>query len=153
MSDVPPRPSGTFSTASETQTIDLARRLAQTLTAGSVVTLSGELGTGKTTFVRGLVAGLDGDPSNVTSPTFTLIQSYRGSLALHHVDLYRLTMAEAEDLGLEELAVDGVMAIEWPERLMRPIPGAIAVRLEDAGGDRREITIEQGGGEAGYSNR
>jgi tRNA threonylcarbamoyl adenosine modification protein YjeE len=149
VSDVPQELAGTFTTESEAQTIDLARQLASRVTIGTVVTLEGQLGTGKTTFVRGLVAGLGGDPADVTSPTFTLIQSYSGPMPLHHVDLYRLTGAEADDLGLEELATDGVVAIEWPERLIRPIPGAIHVRIDDGGGERREITIAPAAGEGG----
>jgi tRNA threonylcarbamoyl adenosine modification protein YjeE len=135
------RPEGRFETHSEDETIALARRLGATLKTGGVVTLQGELGTGKTTFVRGLLAGLGGDPAEVTSPTFTLIQSYAAAIPLHHVDLYRLTEREADDLGLDELAADGVMAVEWPERLRCPIQGAIEVRIEDAGGEERRIRI------------
>jgi tRNA threonylcarbamoyladenosine biosynthesis protein TsaE len=108
--------------ASERDTVSVGQRLAERLRAGSVVLLSGELGTGKTAFVRGLALGLGIDPNEVSSPTFALIQEYRGGrVPLYHADLYRLTTREAEDLGLEELAeAGGVLAIEWPERLARP---------------------------------
>jgi len=130
-------------TNSEAETEAAARRLAERLPGGSVVLLFGELGAGKTRFVRGLAAGCGLDPEEVTSATFTLVQSYRGPKTLHHVDLYRLSAAEADDLGLEEMAGDpgAVMAIEWAERLPRAFPGAIEVRIDDLGEDRRRIRI------------
>jgi tRNA threonylcarbamoyladenosine biosynthesis protein TsaE len=108
-----------------------------------VLLLSGDLGAGKTAFVRGLAEGLGVDPDHVTSPTFTLVHEYRGGrLPLIHVDLYRLERAELDDVGLDQdLAAVGVTAVEWAERLTRRITGATAVRIVDAGGDRREITI------------
>jgi tRNA threonylcarbamoyladenosine biosynthesis protein TsaE len=95
------------------------------------VLLTGPLGAGKTAFVRGLAMGLDIDPGDVSSPTFTLIHEYRGGrLTLYHADLYRLERAATEDLGLEEAgAADGVLAIEWAERLMHRIPGATVVEM------------------------
>ncbi|MFB3853658.1 MAG: tRNA (adenosine(37)-N6)-threonylcarbamoyltransferase complex ATPase subunit type 1 TsaE [Vicinamibacterales bacterium] len=131
-------------TNSEAETEAAAERLARRLPGGSLVLLFGELGAGKTRFVRGLAAGCGVDPDEVTSPTFTLVQSYRGSRVLHHVDLYRLTAAEADELGLEEMAADrnAVVAIEWAERLPRAVPGAIEVRIDDLGGDRRRILID-----------
>jgi tRNA threonylcarbamoyladenosine biosynthesis protein TsaE len=131
-------------TASEAASADVARALAPRLRAGDVVLLYGDLGAGKTAFVRGLVEGLGGDPGEVTSPTFTLIQEYRGRLTLHHVDLYRLSAREADDLGLDELPGEGVVAIEWADRLASPPAGAIGVRIEDLGGTRRRISIDVG---------
>ena len=82
--------------------------------------LHGDLGAGKTAFVRGLAAGLGANPDDVSSPTFVLIQHYKGRTPLVHVDLYRLeTGAAIDDLGLEELASGAVVAIEWAERLPR----------------------------------
>ena len=104
--------------------------------------LYGELGAGKTAFVRGLAAGLGIDPDEVSSPTFTLVQEYRGRLPLYHVDLYRLAPGEVDDLGLDALAADGVLAIEWAERMPRDDAGAIEVRLEHAGEDARRIAID-----------
>jgi tRNA threonylcarbamoyladenosine biosynthesis protein TsaE len=85
--------------------------LARDLRPGDVVALTGDLGAGKTAFVRGLARGLSLDPGEVSSPTFALVHEYRGGrLPLFHVDLYRLSGAEAEDLGLDELGVaDGVL--------------------------------------------
>jgi tRNA threonylcarbamoyladenosine biosynthesis protein TsaE len=132
-----------FHSTSEAQTRDMAARLARELTAGAVVLLSGDLGAGKTAFVKGLADGLGIDPNEVTSPTFTLVHEYRGGrLPLVHVDLYRLDHAEYGDVGLDEqLAAEGVTAIEWAERLLRPLGGAIEVQIRDVGRDRREIEI------------
>ena len=133
----------TITTSSEEQTILEAARLGAGLSPGSTLLLSGELGAGKTAFVRGLAQGLGIDPSEVTSPTFTLVHEYRGGrLPLVHVDLYRLERAELDEIGLDEdLAVKGVVAIEWPERLERQPAAAILVRIEDIGGDRRRIEV------------
>jgi tRNA threonylcarbamoyladenosine biosynthesis protein TsaE len=131
-------------THSEQETHALAREVAQTLKAGDVLLLSGDLGAGKTTFVRGLAEGLGIDPSEVSSPTFTLLHEYRGGrLNLYHADLYRLDKTATDDLGLEETGVrDGVLAIEWPDRLRHDMPGAKVVRLEVVSDVSRRITIE-----------
>ena len=126
---------------SDVETEAIGTDLATRLVAGSRVFLHGELGAGKTAFVRGLAAGLGVDPDDVSSPTFTLVQEYQGRLPLYHVDLYRLAPGEVDDLGLNALAADGVMAIEWAERMPRADPGAIEVRLEHAGEDQRRITV------------
>jgi tRNA threonylcarbamoyladenosine biosynthesis protein TsaE len=145
-------------TESEDQTADFARRLAGRLSAGSMVLLTGDLGAGKTAFVRGLAAGLGIDPEQVSSPTFALIQEYRPSAGsghralaagsgggiLVHVDLYRLSGEEVGDLGLDELGEGGaVVAIEWAEKLGAPPAGALRVTMTDLGGDAREIRLER----------
>jgi tRNA threonylcarbamoyladenosine biosynthesis protein TsaE len=119
-------------TRSESETAAVARELAGALRSGSVLLLSGNLGAGKTAFVRGLAEGLGLDPDEVSSPTFTLIHEYRGGrLTLYHADLYRLERAATDDLGLEELGVrDGVLAIEWPDRLTHGLPGSISIDIE-----------------------
>lgn len=119
----------------------MAERLAARLERGRVVLLHGDLGAGKTVFVRGLARGLGADPACVSSPTFTLTQSYEGDLTLHHVDLYRLDPREVDDLGLEELMSDAVVAVEWPEKLPRRFEGAVEVWLDDEGGSERTIRI------------
>lgn len=135
-------PPQTIVTQSEADTADVGYRLAGDLGPGSVVLLVGELGTGKTAFIRGLAAGLGADPAEVSSPTFTLVQEYSGRLRLYHVDLYRLSPADIDDLGLDEIMEsDGVVAIEWADRLPRDVPGAVRVTLEDLGDDRRRISI------------
>jgi len=105
----------------------LGEKLAQELASGDLVLLRGPLGAGKTTFVRGLVRGLGGDPGEVCSPTFILRESYRvggrgGIFWLHHLDLYRLRgkpRAVWEEVGVGELLDDpqGVTVVEWPEEL------------------------------------
>jgi tRNA threonylcarbamoyladenosine biosynthesis protein TsaE len=135
----------TVTTHSEAETAAVGHDLARSLTAGSIVLLSGDLGAGKTAFVRGLAAGLGIDPEAVSSPTFTLIQEYRGGrLPLHHVDLYRLQAIEVDDLGIDELTLDGgVTAIEWPDRLPRTFDGAVRVRIDHGDGDTRSIHIDR----------
>ena len=130
-------------TVSEEETQAVARELSATFRAGDVVLLSGDLGAGKTTFVRGLAEGLGIDPGEVSSPTFTLVHEYRGNgLTLYHADLYRLERAATDDLGLEEIGVkDGVLAIEWPDRLTHELPGATLVRLDVVDDASRRITI------------
>jgi tRNA threonylcarbamoyladenosine biosynthesis protein TsaE len=113
---------------------------------GEVVLLSGELGAGKTAFVRGLARGLGADPDEVASPTFVLLTSYRGRLTLHHADLYRLRGdGDERELGLEELpGAGGVLAVEWADRLRDvPWPAPLRVRLDHAGDDVRHIVIEE----------
>ncbi len=133
--------SDTWRSASVEETRAIAARLARDLNPGAVVLLSGDLGAGKTAFVRGLAEGLGLAASEVTSPTFTLVHEYRGGrLPLIHVDLYRLESADLAEIGLDDdLAASGVVAVEWPERLTRATPGAIRIHLEDAGDNAREI--------------
>lgn len=130
-------------TRSEEETMAVARELAATLMHGDVVLLSGNLGAGKTAFVRGLATGLGIDPSEVSSPTFAIVHEYRGGrLTLYHADLYRLERAATEDIGLEEMGVrDGVLAIEWPDRLTHGLPGAREVQLEFVDETTRRILI------------
>jgi tRNA threonylcarbamoyladenosine biosynthesis protein TsaE len=108
------------------------------------VLLEGELGAGKTAFVRGLAEGLGFDPQEVSSPSYTLIQEYRGGrLPLYHVDLYRLVSVEVDELGLDELTVaGGVTAIEWPDRLPRPFEEAVRVRIVHSDETTRTVTVE-----------
>ena len=131
-------------TGSEDETAAVGERLAAALNAGDVVLLYGDLGAGKTAFTRGLARGLGALAEDVTSPTFTLVQEYRGRLPLYHVDLYRLDEREADDLGLEELVLgDGIVAIEWAERWRGRPDDVVEVRLEHAGEDRRRIVISR----------
>jgi tRNA threonylcarbamoyladenosine biosynthesis protein TsaE len=136
-------PVDTVRTTSEDQTVQAGEQLGASLQPGDVVLLSGELGAGKTAFVRGLARGLGSSADDVSSPTFTLIQEYSGGrTTLHHVDLYRLEPAEIPDLGLDELiAGEDVVAIEWAERWSGRPNDAIDVRIDDEGEDRRRIRI------------
>jgi tRNA threonylcarbamoyladenosine biosynthesis protein TsaE len=128
---------------SEDETAAVGRELARSLAAGDVVLLHGDLGAGKTALVRGLAEGLGVPADDVSSPTFTLVQEYRGGrLPLFHVDLYRLNdPREIDDLGLDEIAEDGVLAIEWAERHPRPPRNAVRVRIEHVGETERRIVI------------
>lgn len=133
----------TYATQSEAETMEVGHRLAQDLQAGAILLLHGPLGAGKTALVRGLALGLGVSDDEVSSPTFTLVHEYRGGrLPLFHADLYRLPEgASLDDLGLDEVAADGVLAIEWPERLARLPAEAVDVRLVVGEGDRRAITV------------
>lgn len=120
----------------------MGREVGQALRPGDVVLLSGPLGAGKTAFVRGLAEGLGCDASAVTSPTFTIVQAYPGTVTLQHADLYRLSPVEVDDLGLEDLMDGCVLAVEWPDRWRSAPAGATLVTMELAGGDHRRITID-----------
>jgi tRNA threonylcarbamoyladenosine biosynthesis protein TsaE len=138
----------TVTTQSEDETAAVGRELAAALSAGDVLLLEGDLGAGKTAFVRGVAEGLGVSRDEVSSPTFTLIQEYRGGrLTLFHVDLYRIEdPRELDELGLDEIAEDGVLAIEWAEKLggdarLTPLR-SIVVRIAHAGESERRIGIE-----------
>ena len=127
-------------TGSEAETSAIGER-----TAAELVLLYGELGAGKTAFVRGVARGLGAGPEDVSSPTFTIVQEYAGGrLVLEHVDLYRLTPIEVTDLGLDELiSGDAVVAVEWPERWHDRPAAALEVRIDHVSDTARRIRIER----------
>jgi tRNA threonylcarbamoyladenosine biosynthesis protein TsaE len=129
-------------TTSAEETEAVAARLAARLRVGDVVTISGELGTGKTTFVRGAARVL-GVAQPVTSPTFTIGHRYRGDVDVAHVDLYRFSgFTPAEWGDLEPYFVEAVTFVEWPEAGAEALPAArVQVRLEHAGGDCRRLEV------------
>jgi tRNA threonylcarbamoyladenosine biosynthesis protein TsaE len=130
-------------TTSAEETERLGERLGRELVAGDVVALTGELGAGKTCFTQGLTRGL-GVLVRATSPTFVLVNEYRGRLPVHHVDAYRTgSVAELADLGLVEMmSGDAVTVIEWAEKLGPLLPPtAIAVHIDGVGDEPRRITI------------
>jgi tRNA threonylcarbamoyladenosine biosynthesis protein TsaE len=131
-------------THSEEDTAAVGRDLAATLTAGDVLLLHGDLGAGKTAFVRGLAEGLGIPRDDVSSPTFTLIQEYRGGrLPLFHVDLYRIDdPREFDELGLDEIAEEGVLAIEWADKLPAVPRHAIRVTIAYVGESHRAIAVD-----------
>lgn len=131
-----------MATDSAEETEAVAARLAERLQPGDVVTVSGELGSGKTTFVRGACRAL-GVTAPVTSPTFTIGHRYRASVDVSHLDLYRFSgMSPAEWGDLEPYFDDAVVFVEWPEagRGVLPEPH-VSVLLQHAGGDRRRILL------------
>ena len=130
----------TQTTSSEAETAAVGRDLARELRPGAVVLLNGPLGAGKTAFVRGLAEGLGCDANAVSSPTFTIIQEYAGPVTLQHVDLYRLSPAEVDDLGLDDLFEDQIAAVEWSERWREPPADAVRVSIDVLAGDARRIT-------------
>ena len=129
--------------ADETERI--AANVAIRLRPDDVVTVSGELGSGKTTFVRGASRAL-GVTAPVTSPTFTIGHRYAGSVAVSHLDLYRFTtVSPAEWADLEPYFDDAVVFVEWPEAGGAKLPRArVAVTLEHGGGDERTVTLVAG---------
>ena len=136
---------GTFFCLSEDETSELGRTVGRGLRGGELVLLEGDLGAGKTTFTRGLAAGLGVDPREVTSPSFTLVQEYRGGrLPMFHVDLYRLDVSEeVGTLGIEEIvSAGGIVVVEWGEKLPPYLRrGAVTVRFHDLGEGSRRIEI------------
>jgi tRNA threonylcarbamoyladenosine biosynthesis protein TsaE len=120
----------------------IAARLAERLGVGDVVAVSGELGSGKTTFVRGACRAL-GVTAPVTSPTFTIGHRYEGRVDVAHLDLFRFSGVSPAEWGdLEPYFEDAVVFVEWPEAGEGVLPAAtVSVRLDHAGGDRRRIAI------------
>jgi tRNA threonylcarbamoyladenosine biosynthesis protein TsaE len=131
----------TSGSAAETEAV--AARLAGRLRVGDVVTVSGELGAGKTTFVRGACRAL-GVRQPVTSPTFTIGHRYRGRTGVSHLDLYRFTGLSAAEWGdLEPYFDDAIAFVEWPEAGAGSLPAArVAVRLEHVDPERRRIRLD-----------
>jgi tRNA threonylcarbamoyladenosine biosynthesis protein TsaE len=134
-----------FVAATPDDTLASGERLGARLAAGDVVALTGELGAGKTCFVQGLVRGL-GVKSGATSPTFVLVNEYRGRVPVHHVDVYRTeSLTELLDIGLDDLlGGDGVTVIEWADRCAPLLPPrTIHVHIEGVGDEPRRITVSE----------
>lgn len=122
-------------------TIALGKKIGQQLVAGDVLVLDGDLGAGKTTFTKGLAAGLE-IPDIIKSPTFTIIHEYQdGRLPLYHMDAYRLENGGTEDLGLEEyFDGDGVSVVEWAEFVEDELPADfLAIHFKRTGDDNTRI--------------
>lgn len=133
-------------THSAEETTEWGRKLAARLQAPALVLLTGELGSGKTTLTKGIVAGLNAAPEDeVTSPTFTLVHQYGTEKKIFHGDLYRVeSFQDFETLGMEDLfAQPAIVILEWSEKfpLQSPWP-QVRVRLEHLGGDTRRITLQ-----------
>jgi len=129
-------------TKSEEETFLLAKNLAQGFEGKEVVLLEGELGAGKTIFAKGIAAGLGvSDVHQVCSPSFTLVNIYQAKFPIYHIDLYRLSKSsEVSDLGWEDYLGQGVIIVEWAEKIPFPLR-AIRVELQVENGDKRRIRI------------
>lgn len=134
-----------FTTNSTQETEELGQRLAAQLRPGSVVSFYGDLGAGKTAFIRGIARGL-GISDAVTSPTYTIVNEYRGSTPLFHFDLYRLSGPDdLFDIGWEDyLARGGVCAVEWSERAEEELEGSVKVTIQRINDTQRRISITGG---------
>ncbi|MBQ1263461.1 MAG: tRNA (adenosine(37)-N6)-threonylcarbamoyltransferase complex ATPase subunit type 1 TsaE [Oscillospiraceae bacterium] len=135
-----------FVSKSERETEAFAESFAKTLKAGSVVAFEGDLGAGKTAFVRGLARGL-GCTDSVSSPTFAIVNEYDGALPLFHFDMYRIeTLGELYSIGFfEYLERGGVLAIEWSENIYSALPDdSTFVVIEKIDETCRRITVKEG---------
>ncbi len=138
--------SGDFFSHSAEETFEFAYKIGESLTHSTTFLLAGDLGAGKTVFAKGIAAGLNIDPADVNSPTFTIINVHSGRMKLYHLDLYRLAgeFDELTALGLDEMLSEknAIIIIEWPERLSAfQIPNAIHVNIFDEGDETRRIEI------------
>ncbi len=137
-----------FFSRSPDHTRRLGMRLGQSLQAGDIICLQGDLGAGKTTFVQGIAQGW-GSVDSVSSPTFILVNMYRDSKQkrLFHMDAYRLDSApEAEELDLDTMLAEGALIIEWPERMEKLIPEErLWVQLEYINDEEREMKFKSSG--------
>lgn len=128
------------------ETVRLGCELAKKLQKGDVIALYGELGSGKTTFVKGIGVGLGvRDARHINSPTFVLIKEYNGRVPLYHMDMYRLdNLRDIEDIAIEEYIYgEGVTIIEWAEKMETVLPKkVISVKFTIKGENKREIKIE-----------
>lgn len=134
---------------SEDEMLNVGQKLAKILASGDILYLSGELGAGKTTLVRGIARGL-GYQGRVNSPTFTLMNIYNSDPPLYHLDFYRLEDGNLDDLGLDDYWQDeGIIAIEWPQRASNKLPWEslqIIIDLVDDDYEReRKVTFKAQG--------
>jgi tRNA threonylcarbamoyladenosine biosynthesis protein TsaE len=133
---------------SEAETFRIGKELAESMSLPAHILLYGDLGAGKTALARGIAAGFGlEDIDDVASPTFTLINEYRGRVKIYHIDLYRIETGYLDGLGLDEIFEDAraAVVIEWAERLGDfPTPGAIKVFLEYVTEESRKIEIDRG---------
>jgi tRNA threonylcarbamoyladenosine biosynthesis protein TsaE len=145
----------TFFSDSPAATRGLGEKIGLILRPGSIFALVGELGSGKTLLTRGICAGLGVPLRQVNSPTFVLVNEYRGRFPVFHLDLYRLGDAEdIVDIGLTDYlrrAQEGLIVIEWAEKIMSLLPaGYMTVELDILSARKRKITLKSGGEKYDY---
>jgi len=133
-----------YSSGSEQETFRIAEKLSASFQGDEVVLLYGELGSGKTVFAKGIAAGLGiGDPNNVRSPSYVLVNIYQAKYPIYHIDLYRLqSEEEIYDLGWEDYLGGGILIVEWAEK-MTALPASIRVSIEVQDNEKRTIRIEK----------
>lgn len=133
-----------FQSNSETETREIGFRLGKKIKRGDVVCLYGELGSGKTTMVKGIARALGISERDITSASFSIIVEYDSDIPFYHIDLYRIEHNEVASLGLHEyMGMEGISVIEWAERAEKEIPdNRIKVTLEYTGEDSREIRVD-----------
>ena len=143
-----------YRTHSDQETVDLGKQLAAELSPPEWVLLTGELGAGKTTLAKGLIAGLGVAPTeDVLSPTFSLIHEYEGPPKVYHIDLYRLDrIPELETLGLDDLWGEAaIVLIEWGEKFADQLPHQpMEIHVEDLGEEEREIRVSRKGAKGNF---
>ncbi len=132
-----------FLSEKEEDTILLGREIGKLLRPGDLVLLYGDLGTGKTTFIKGIAQALNVDPEvYITSPTFSIVNIYEGEYTIYHIDLYRLVGDEIEDLGIWEYLNEGILLIEWADRISEiPKEDFLEIRFEILDQNKRKITV------------
>ena len=131
-------------TSSESETFSLAEQIGKSLKGTEVILLSGDLGAGKTIFAKGIAAGLDiDDVHQVRSPSYTLVNIYSAKFPIYHIDLYRLANeSEIDDLGWEDFLGQGVIVVEWAEKLKFDLE-AIRIEIEILGDQKRRVRIPE----------
>ncbi len=138
----------TIESATHADTVRLGRLLAGMLRPGMVIALVGDLGAGKTTLVKGIASGLLGlDERDVTSPTFTIVQEYSGTMPLFHIDAYRLdSMLDLEAIGFDDyIDGNGVTVIEWADRITDALPGdTLTISIEQPDEQHRSFSVKAG---------
>jgi tRNA threonylcarbamoyladenosine biosynthesis protein TsaE len=144
----------TFLSHGPAATAALGKRIGEGLVPGSVIALTGELGCGKTLLTRGICTGLDVPPRQVNSPTFILVNEYRGRLPVFHIDLYRIVSeSDGVELGITDYlrrGESGVVIIEWAEKISSLLPGdLLSVDFEIISARKRRIVLTSSG--AGYN--
>lgn len=110
------------------ETIDIGKKIGKCLLPGDIVLISGELGVGKTTFIKGIAKGMNID-LNVKSPSFVIVSEYSGKYKLYHIDLYRVDGEEIDNLGLFEFLENGVVCIEWADKLKNRLNSIENIRI------------------------
>ncbi|WP_010276962.1 tRNA (adenosine(37)-N6)-threonylcarbamoyltransferase complex ATPase subunit type 1 TsaE [Paenibacillus senegalensis] len=131
-----------YDSTGESDTARLAEALAEIMKPGAVIALDGDLGAGKTTFSQAFARAL-GVKDVVNSPTFTIIKEYEGRLPFYHMDVYRISEAEADELGLDDYFFgEGITVVEWASRIIELLPAEhLSIYIETLGLDERKLTV------------